>query len=162
MDEKINQYIALWGDNYQKHPLAHKVGFIPTKWLLKITSDRKFDFASNTIHGDILDGERLNQNICKEGMHHPIIVSINGVGDDYKILLDCGQHRVRIAHHIAHIEALPCFVEVSHGKSSVIRNLNGNHEYALNSNSLLRKPSVIEQFENPDDIFRRYQLSDIQ
>jgi hypothetical protein len=162
MEEKIQHYISLWKANYQQHPLAHKVGFIPTEWLLKITSDRKHDFASNTIHGDILDGERLNQNICKEGMHHPIIVSINGVGNDYKVRLDCGQHRVRIAHHIAKIQALPCFIEVSHGKSSVIRILNGDHEYDIKSEALKRSPRIIEQFENPDDIFQRYQLSDIQ
>lgn len=162
MRDEEKQYIFVWGNNYQKHPLADKVSFVPTKWLLRITSDKKDDLSSNNIHGEILNGKALNKNLCQEGMYHPIIISINGVGDIMKVRLDCGQHRVRIAHHIAKLDVLPCFVEVSHSPSAVIRNLNGDHEYILDPDALKRYPSAITQFEKPDDIFRRFSLSDIK
>lgn len=44
---------------------------------------------------------------------HPLIVSVNGVGEEIKVRLDCGQHRARVVLAIAGIAWLPYFMEPS-------------------------------------------------
>lgn len=150
---------SLWGRSYQEHPLSHLVGFVPTTWLVSIAS-RKPDLGSNNLKGEMLSGARLNETLKREGMVHPIIISINGVGEDFRVRLDCGQHRARVACLIAGIGWLPCFVEVSHGRSPFIRG-NGPHEYALNPEALAAKPDIKAQFMSPASLFSRYEVSDI-
>lgn len=154
--EDIAAYEAKWGTRYKNHPLIDFVDFIPTEWLVSIGSG-KDDLASNNIDGEMLSGEKLNEAISKDGMVHPLIVSINGVGDDYKVRLDCGQHRARVALLVAGIDWLPCFVEVSPGASPYIR-ANGPHEYPIDRNLLLRKPDIEAQFMRPSALFSRYIL----
>lgn len=156
----INEYEQAWGRNYRDHPLSDFVSFVPSDWLSAIGS-RKSDLASNGLDGVILSGQKLNENLCREGMAHPIIISVNGVGDDIKVRLDCGQHRARIAHLVAGVQWLPCFVEVSHGKSAFIRS-NGPHEYQISPEALLRKPDIKAQFMRPDALFSRFDIQDIE
>lgn len=153
----IFDYESKWGANYKRHPLIHLVDFVPTEWLVSIASEHTDDLASNNLRGEMLSGERLNENLMREGMAHPLIISVNGVGEEIKVRLDCGQHRARVALLLADIRWLPCFVEVSHGKSPVIRN-NGPHEHPIDRAFLLREPDIRAQFMKPSDLFRAYNV----
>lgn len=150
----ITDFESKWGTRYKKHPLIGLTDFVPAEWLISIASG-KDDLASNDLSGEILSGERLNEAISRDGMAHPLIISINGVGDDYKVRLDCGQHRARVAYSIAGLKWLPCFVEVSHGTSPFIRD-NGPHEHHIDKSMLLREPDIEAQFMNPSDLFFGY------
>lgn len=152
--EAIAQYEAKWKTAYKGHALAHLVEFVPTEWLVSIGS-RKFDMGTNDLKGKSVSGERLNQVLMQEGMVHPLIVSINGVGHDYRIRLDCGQHRARVALLIAELPWLPCYIEVSHDDSPFIRS-NGQHEYPISANDLVREPDIRAQFMRPSDLLARY------
>lgn len=154
--EDVADFEAKWGTRYKNHPLIDCVDFVPTEWLVSIASG-KDDLASNNITGEMLSGEKLNEAIGKDGMVHPLIISINGIGPDYKVRLDCGQHRARIALLIADIAWLPCFVEVSHGRSPYIR-ANGDHEYPIDRRQLLREPDIQAQFMRPSKLFMHYYL----
>ena len=154
--EAIIDFESKWGTRYKSHPLIHLVDFVPTQWLIAIASGKN-DLASNSLKGEMLSGEKLNNNLMNDGMAHPLIISINGVGDDYKVRLDCGQHRARVAYLLAHIEWLPCFVEVSPGRSPFIR-ANGDHEYFLDTKYLRTKPDVVAQFMKPSELFSEYFL----
>lgn len=158
--DDINKYEQSWGTNYKSHPLIHQVSFVPVQWLLSITS-RLNDVDSNDMYGNLLDGHKLNSNLISEGMSHPIIISINSVGTNRMVRLDCGQHRVRIAAWIQGMEWLPCFVEVTHGDTAFIRD-NGPHEYILSPGALQREPDAHKHFMKPSDLFARYDIRDIQ
>lgn len=156
----ISQYESQWGSVYREHPLNPYVSFVPTSWLVSIAS-RKDDLASNGLTGEMLSGHRLNESLSRDGMVHPMIISVNGVGDETKVRLDCGQHRARVAYLLAGVEWLPCFVEVSHGVSPYIR-ANGPHEYHIHQEALSRKPDMKAQFMRPSELFSRFDVRDIE
>lgn len=158
--EEITHYESLWGMSYAAHPLSRKIAFVPVRWLLALTS-RDAQLASNNLHGEMLPGERLLENLCKEGMAHPIMLSVNGVGEPRRVRVDCGQHRVRIAYYLTDIRWLPCVVEVSHHKDPVIREGNGHHSYRIAEEALEQPPNMRAQFMSPMELFARYWLEDI-
>lgn len=158
--KEVAHYESLWGLSYTAHPLSRKVAFVPVRWLLALTS-RDAQLGSNNLAGKMLSGERLLENLCKEGMAHPIILSVNGIGDQKRVRVDCGQHRVRIAYYLTDIRWLPCVVEVSQGKDPVIRMSNGHHSHRIAEEAFEQAPNIRDQFMSPMELFSRYWMEDI-
>jgi len=129
----------------------NKLYYVKTNFLYNIRY-KNANKKGESYSGEECDFEYLYENIQKNGMVEPFVVSI---GKDLSIRLETGNHRIQIFKN-KNIEYIPCVFVFN--KTSIINLGNGNHSYFLKNvlnEDFIKKLEVNNNliFFEPKDIF---------
>ena len=110
-----------------QHPLAQRgiVEMLPTKWVQALANKKAGRLTNiDPDSTDLLDLDRLWEDMCEQGMHDPFVLSAGRYTRECR--LEAGNHRIQLFSSKG-VPYVPAVTLVADG--CIISPLNGDHRY---------------------------------
>ena len=127
-----------------------KVELVPIDWVWKYWG-RDVSPKTNLIDGTEVDMDPLWENICKEGLHEPLIMRIGLKNKKFR--LEAGNHRIQLFHK-NNIKTIPLTVQVRDECGSHVDDVvtDASHNFDFENEILISDSK--EEYLKPSEVFR--------